>query len=117
MSDVNIKKTGEESFTSRKVVYYILGILEVLLTFRLLFKLLGANPDSGFVSLINTISQIFLIPFAAIFRSPSTQGIETKAVLEPGTIIAMIVYSLIAWGIVKLIIIIRERNEGLISKD
>lgn len=111
MDDNIIKKTGEESFTARRVVYYILGILEVLLAFRLILKLLGANPNSLFVSFIYSISKVFLVPFNAIFRSAAAQGIETKAVLEPGTIIAMIVYALIAWGIVKLIIIMRERNK------
>ncbi|MHB8064627.1 MAG: YggT family protein [Ruminiclostridium sp.] len=111
MSDDIIRKNDIESFTARRVVYYILGILEVLLAFRLVFKLLGAKPNSGFVSLIYSISQVLLIPFTAIFRSRATQGIETKAVLEPSTIIAMIVYALIAWGIVKLIIIIRGHNK------
>jgi hypothetical protein len=110
MSEDIVKKTNEESFTARRVVYYILGILEVLLAFRLVFKLLGANPESGFVSFIYSISQVFLVPFTAIFRSAVTQGIETKAVLEPSTIIGMIVYALIAWGIVKLIIIIRKNK-------
>ncbi len=103
--------TDEKSFTTRRAVYYILGVLEVLLAFRLIFKLLGANPGSGFVAGIYSISQVFLAPFHAIFRTATSQGIETKAVLEPGTIIAMVVYALIAWGIVKLITIIRERNE------
>ena len=111
MRDDIIIKTDDESFTARRVVYYILGILEVLLAFRLMFKLLGANPNSGFISFIYSISQVFLIPFTTIFRSAATQGIETKAVLEPSTIIAMIVYALIAWGIVKLIIIMRGHNE------
>jgi hypothetical protein len=112
MSDDIIIKTDEKRFTASRVVYYILGVLEVLLAFRLIFKLLGANPNSGFVSFIYSISQVFLVPFAAIFRSAATQGIETEAVLEPSTIIAMIVYALIAWGIVKLLIIImRGHNE------
>jgi nitrogen fixation protein FixH len=104
-------KADEESFTAGRMIYYILGIIEVLLTFRLIFKLLGANPNSGFVSLIYSISQVFTVPFTAIFRSAATQGIETKAVIEPSTIIAMVVYALIAWGIVKLIIIMRGHNE------
>ncbi|HWP96651.1 MAG TPA: YggT family protein [Syntrophomonadaceae bacterium] len=111
MSEAIVVKTDEERFAARRVVYYILGILEILLAFRLIFKLLGANPDSGFVSFIYSISQVFLVPFTAIFRSAATQGIETTAVLEPSTIIAMIVYALIAWGIVKLIIIMRQDNE------
>lgn len=111
-----IIKNDEESFTARRVVYYILGILEVLFIFRLVFKLLGANPSSGFVSLIYSISQVFLAPFTAIFRTATTQGIETKAVLEPSTIIAMIVYGVLAWGIVKLLIIIRGHDEDDMGK-
>ncbi|MBC8014369.1 MAG: YggT family protein [Sporomusaceae bacterium] len=109
-NDISIN-TREENFTASRVVYYILGIVEVLLSFRLIFKLLGANPDSGFVSFIYTASQMLLAPFIAIFRSISTQGIETKAVLEPSTIIAMFVYAVIAWGIVKLTIILRGNDE------
>ena len=110
MSDGIIEKTHKESFTARRVVYYILGIFEVLFAFRLIFKLLGANPKSGFAAFIYSVSQLFLSPFTAIFRSAATNGIETKAVLEPGTIIAMIVYAVVAWGIVKLIIIVREHH-------
>ncbi len=106
-----IINSNQENFTARRVVYYILGIFEILLAFRLVFKLLGANPNSGFVSSIYSISQVFLAPFTAIFRSAETQGIETKAVLEPSTIIAMLVYALVAWGIVKLIVIMKGHSQ------
>jgi len=110
MSNENVEKPVVDSFTGSRVVYYILGVLEALLAFRLVFKLLGANPSSGFVSFIYSITQVFLIPFNTIFSSPSTEGIETIAVLEPGTIIAMIVYALIAWGIVKLLIVVKNHK-------
>lgn len=111
MNNDVIVNRDEESFTAKRVVYFILGMLEVLFAFRLVFKLLGANPGSGFVSFIYSVSEVFLAPFTAIFRSASTQGIETKAVLEPSTIIAMVVYAVVAWGIVKLLIIMRRHNE------
>lgn len=109
-----VDKSRHNNFTIRKIVYYILGILETILAFRLVFKLLGANPGSGFVSFIYDISGGFLAPFSGIFKSAVTNGLETKAVLEPSTIIAMIVYALIAYGIVKLIIIIQTpKNKGI----
>ena len=104
------EKETEKNFSGSRIVYYILGLLEVLLAFRLVFKLLGANPGSGFVSFIYSVTQIFLVPFNAIFRSASTQWIETQALLEPGTIIAMIVYGIIRWGIVKMMTIVREHK-------
>ncbi|MDP4160279.1 MAG: YggT family protein [Bacillota bacterium] len=87
----------------KRIVYYILGVIEVLLAFRLVFKLLGANPASAFVSFIYTLSNIFLAPFTGIFRTATTRGVETQAVLEPAIIVAIIVYAVIAWGIAKLI--------------
>lgn len=103
-------ENGNRDFSASRVVYYILGLLEVLLAFRLVLKLLGANPGSDFVSFIYSITEVFLVPFNAIFRSAATQGIETQALLEPSTIIAMIVYAIIGWGTVKMMIIIRERK-------
>ncbi len=105
-------KEKEKNFNGGRIVYYILGLLEVLLGFRLVFKLLGANPGSGFVSFIYSMSDIFLVPFNAIFRSAATQGIETEALLEPSTIIAMVVYALAAWGIVKLMSIMTGQSDN-----
>lgn len=111
--DENIAENSEnKNFTAKRAIYLVLGLIEVLLAFRLSFRLLGANPVSGFASFIYSTTQMFLVPFTAVFRSAVTQGIETSAVLEPGTIIAMIVYALIAWGMVKLITVVRGRNES-----
>ncbi len=103
MNERTVVNTDLRKHQASKIVYYILGVLEVLLAFRLVFKLLGANPQSLFVSFIYSVSQAFLIPFNGIFRSAVTKGIEAQSVLEPTTIIAMIVYAIIAWGVVKLI--------------
>jgi hypothetical protein len=86
-----------------RFVYWMLGILEALLAFRLIFRFLGANPASTFVSIIYTYSIPFVAPFSGIFRTAVNTGIETKSVLEPATIIAMIVYALIGYGIVRLL--------------
>jgi len=103
MDDRIFNRTDHGILKAKKVAYYILGVLEVLFAFRLVFKLLGANPQSPFVSFIYTVSQAFLSPFTGIFRTTVTKGIEAQSVLEPTTIIAMIVYAVVAWGIVKLI--------------
>lgn len=93
--------TGSQ--TLEYLVYFIFGILEILLAFRLVLKLLGANPVNNFVSLIYNASQIFIWPFEGIFSRATTEGVETTAVFEPATLIAIVAYSLIALGIAKLI--------------
>lgn len=102
MDNTNVKKSERQQLNPkvRRITYYILGVLEVLFAFRFFFKLLGANPLSPFVSFIYALTKVLLYPFVGIFK---TSIIETQAVFEPATLIGMIVYALIAWGIVKLI--------------
>jgi len=101
VAPVEDKVTGTQ--TTGRVVYYIFGILEALLAFRLVFKLAGASQGSIFVRFIYGITRIFILPFEGIFRRGVAQGVETTSILEPSTIVALIVYLLLAWGIVKLI--------------
>ena len=51
-------------FRSYQVIWYLLGVIEVLLGFRVLLKLLGANVQSGFTSFIYSVSSPFALPFA-----------------------------------------------------
>lgn len=88
---------------ARNAIYYILGIIEVLLAFRFFFKLLGASLASGFVSFIYSITGILVAPFAGIFSSFVTRGGTVTSVFEPADLIAMIVYAVIARGLVGLV--------------
>lgn len=96
--------------TVANVIYFIAGALEILLAFRLLLKMTGANPASAFVSGIYAFSQIFVLPFRGIFSSAVTTGIEVRAIFEPATLIAMIVYGIVAWGLVKLVAIMAGQS-------
>lgn len=112
----NIKKTETPGqIKTRRIIFYLLGILEILFAFRLIFKVLGANPESSFVSIIYSVTTLFLAPFHGIFRMAVTDGIETQSVLEPALIIAMIVYAALAWGISKFIDIMNNRKESEVS--
>ena len=103
MDEIEIKQSRQGNLKVRKIIYYLTGILEILLACRFILKLFGASSQSAFVSIIYSVTQVFVWPFNGIFNTAVTKGIETQSVFEPGTIIAMIVYALIAYGIVKLI--------------
>ncbi len=94
-------------------IYYVLGALEILLTFRFILKLLGANVTNSFVSFIYTISSIFISPFVGIFNNSYAPGIDKVAVLEPSTLTAIVVYLVVAWGIVQLMNILAGEPENL----
>ena len=89
--------------TSEYLIYFFFGALEILLTFRFVLKLMGASSFSSFVGLIYGVTGIFIAPFQGIFHQSSTAGIETKAILEPATIISIIVYAILGIGIVKFV--------------
>lgn len=97
------KNLATNSQTIEYLIYFFFGTLEILLAFRLVLKLAGANVGSAFVGLIYGITRIFILPFEGIFRRGFTEGIETTSILEPSTLVAIIVYAVLAWGIVKLI--------------
>jgi len=105
-----LKKKEYRITKTAKLIYYILGVLEVLFAFRFVFKILGANSESTFVSFIYSTSNLFLAPFTGIFRMAVSEGIETKSILEPTLIIGMVVYALLAWGVVKLIEISNHKD-------
>lgn len=114
--DVMVDSQGTEEHKSawraQSIIYYLLGILEVVLGFRFVLKLLGANPESGFVDFVYGLSGIFVAPFNAIFTTPEAAGNVVKAVMEPATLIAMLVYFLLVLGVVRLIdIFITEHPE------
>jgi len=110
-NQTNATTTQKGVFKAQYIVYYVLGLVEIVLALRLILKLLGANPASGFVSLVYSVTGVFIAPFAAIFPVATTEGVSATAVLEPATIIAMIVYALVAWGISALIGIITASKD------
>lgn len=98
-----VKVGASNSQTTEYLIYYFFGALEILLAFRLILKLTGASLTSGFVAMIYGLSNIFVWPFEGIFRRAFAQGVETTSVLEPATLVALAVYAVVAWGIVKLV--------------
>jgi len=86
-------------FRSYQIIWYILGLIEILLGFRIALKALGANPFSGFVSLIYAVSDPLALPFTGILRSSVGSG----AVLEWSTIVAAFVYLIVAFGLANLL--------------
>lgn len=111
---VKIAPVKMEATTSQTVgylVYFFFGALEILLAFRLILKIMGASLGNAFVGLVYGITGIFILPFQGIFHSGLAQGIETTSVFEWSTLIAIIVYAVMAWGIVKLLSVLSGEKQ------
>lgn len=96
-------KTKQNSNIVQRIIYTIFGLISAVLAFRLIFKLLGANPENGFVRGIYAFTKPIVDIFEGIFSSAAINGADGTAVFEPATLIAMVVIALIAWVVMKLI--------------
>ena len=90
--------TTKVLYRGTQIIWYVLGILEALLAFRFILKLLAANPSASFSSFIYTVSHLFVAPFLNVFHFTQVEG----SIFEWTTLLAMFVYWLIAWGIVRI---------------
>lgn len=94
-----VYETKKTIFRSWQIIWYVVAVLEVVIGFRVALKAIGANALSGFASLIYAVSDPLTIPFRGIIRS----SVYGNSVIEWSSMIAALVYLLIAWGIVSLI--------------
>jgi hypothetical protein len=75
------------------------GIVHDFRAIRIVLRALGANSQAGFAQLVYGVSAPLVAPFAGLFGNPQTGG----AVLELHSIVALIVYALLAWLVGKLV--------------
>lgn len=99
--DSSTSPTTKPLYRGTQIVWYLLGIIEVLLGFRFILKLFGADPAAAFTAFIYGITYVFAAPFTSVFQITQVAG----SVFEWTTLLAMLVYSLVALGIVKLLLI------------
>jgi uncharacterized protein YggT (Ycf19 family) len=96
----------ENVFKITQFIWLMFGILEALIGFRIFLKLIAANPANWFASLVYRLTEPFLFPFQGITMDPSFQGL----VLELSSVIALLVYALVAWAIVRLVWLVSYRR-------
>ncbi|RWZ78223.1 MAG: YggT family protein [Candidatus Microsaccharimonas sossegonensis] len=92
---------------AQRIVWFIVGVVDALLAIRFILMLLGANQASGFVDFVYVITGGLVAPFVGIFGQPS----YGMFMFDWSSILAIIVYSLIGLGIVKLMTLARPHEE------
>ena len=95
------------SSVAERVIWYVAGVLLVLLAFRFVLALLGANPSNGFANFIYSVSHPFVAPFFSLFSYSLRYGVSR---FETYTLVAMAVYAVIAFGLVRLVTLNRPHH-------
>ncbi len=91
------------SFGIQRIIVTLFGIIEFILAFRFVLKLLGADEGNGFVQGVYNITQPVIGLFEGIFSTININIAGMNGVLEPATIIAVVIIGLIEWVLLKLI--------------
>ena len=94
-----VYETKKTIFRVNQIIWYILGFIEVLLVFRIILKMVGANPYVGFTSLIYSITSPLAIPFSGILGA----FVTGNSIIEWSTVVAAVVYLCAAWGLIYLL--------------
>jgi hypothetical protein len=105
---VDTTRPVESGVIARRVIYYIAGFIIALLALRLVLLLLAANQGAPFVDFIYNLSGVFAWPFYGIFSYQPSYG---QSVFEISTVVAIIVYALIAMGLAKLFTLTSNRTD------
>ena len=109
-------ESSRSLYRGSQVVWYILFVIEGLLALRFGLKLLQANPEAVFTSVVYIITNVLVYPFVAVFQNTQV----ATSVFEWTTLLAMLVYWLVAIAIIKLFIVSRpvsllEADRGLVE--
>ena len=77
-----------------------------MLGLRFLLRLMGANAASGFGAFVYGTTGLFVAPFTGLFSFWSSG----ESILEVTTLVAMAIYALLFWGIVRVLGMVLERR-------
>ncbi len=89
-----------------RILWSLLAFLEILLAFRVVLRLIGANPSSGFAILMYGITGVIIAPFVGLV-APTV--FDNGSALEISTLIGMAVYALIFLGVTYCIRLVVDR--------
>ncbi len=89
-------------FKFEQLVWFLLALIGALLLVRFVLLLFGARSGVPFVDLWYAISAPLVAPFAGIFGN-DTYNLYTGSRFESESLVAMLVYSLVAYLLVLAI--------------
>ncbi|HVX93202.1 MAG TPA: YggT family protein [Candidatus Dojkabacteria bacterium] len=95
------------------MVDFVFGLVVLGLGLRFLFRLFGANPNADFTKFLYNSTATLLEPFRNIF---TPYVVDKGYVFEFSTLIAIVIYSLVAWLLVEFVMSIQAWVNSMSSK-
>jgi uncharacterized protein YggT (Ycf19 family) len=86
------------SYRYDKISWMAIIAIEFFLGFRFVLKFMGTDSNTGLAGFVYKITQPFASPFLKALGVYKTEG----SVLEWTTLVAMVIYWIVAWIIIKI---------------
>lgn len=102
-----VATTPRDANIVARIIYFVGGLLILLLALRFLFVLLGANPGNGIANFIYTVSHPFVTPFFGLFNYDQAFNGHR---FEWATVVAIVIYAIIMELLVRLVSIGDRRS-------
>ena len=93
------REGGSYNDRAIQIIWWVVGLIDILIAIRFLLKMFGANTTAAFVRFMYDLTWPLVAPFHGIFNTAQ----EGRSIFEPESLVAMAIYALIGWGIVSLI--------------
>lgn len=99
-------ESGRIQDVATRIIWLVAGFIIILLAFRFVFSLLGANTTNVIANFVYNVSHPFVAPFFSLFRYNNVSyGVSH---IETYTLVAIVFYAVVAWGFAKLVNINHE---------
>ena len=92
----------DAAYRVMQAIYLIFGVIAGLVAIRFILKALGAGPNADFVGFIYGVTAPLVQPFVGLFGTTQRDG----AVFEPQSLVAILIYALVGWLLVRLVSIL-----------
>lgn len=94
------------------LIYTLFGIVEILIALRVLLSLIAADRAAGFSRFIYGVTGPFVAPFNGIVGEPAASN---GSVFEVPSVLAIIVYLILSWIIVRILQLVIDRPSSGVS--
>jgi hypothetical protein len=110
-SSVYTSRTSVTPVGSRvsQAVWLIVAVVDIILALDFIFWAAAANPKAGFAHYVHRIGEKLSVPFDGIFNTTVTSG---KSVFRWADVLAVVIYSILAWVVTKAISIAYTPKTG-----
>lgn len=92
-----------------QIIWFIFGIAIALLLVRFTLSLIGANQENAFASFVYSVTNVLVGPFRGLLSVDEFRAGVSRFEFE--TLVAVVVYTLLGWGVAAGINLARKNPE------